>query len=65
MTREQAHKEMPYLAKLTDFLTQNEKMLRKLHKKYQKDTGEKMPFLGFVDFVYHNAQDLVIDPANN
>ena len=64
-TREKAYKQNPHIAAMTDFLTQHEAKLKTLHKKYQRETGEKMPFLGFVGYVFENAQDLVIEPANN
>jgi hypothetical protein len=64
MTRKQAYKKNPALAKMTDFLVTYENTLKKLHKKYQKETKEKIGFLSFVDFIYHNAQDLVLTKNN-
>jgi hypothetical protein len=65
MTREEAYRKEPELAAITDFMTQHEKKLKKLHKKYQKDTGNKIEFVDFVVYVYHNAQDLIINPEDN
>lgn len=58
--RQNAYKENPKLAIQTDWITQNESQLKVLHKKYIKDTGDTISFIAFADFIYNNAQDLII-----
>jgi uncharacterized membrane protein len=65
MTRKKAYKENPEIARMTDFLVQHESKLKRLHKQYKKDTGDKMEFFGFVAYIYNEAQDLVLIPENN
>jgi hypothetical protein len=59
MSRQAAYKENPKLAMETDWITANEEQLRKMHLKCQNDTGDKIPFIQFADYIYRNAQDLI------
>lgn len=63
--REQAYKESPEIAKLTDFAMMYNNKLRKLHKKYMEETGKKIDFIPFVIYMYKDGQDLVIEPELN
>ena len=65
MTRQQAHQQFPEIAQMTDFLTQHETKLKELYKDLVDTTGSDIQFLEFFDYVYHNAQDLVLNPKNN
>ena len=58
MTREQAYIENPEMAMLTDFLSQNEKKLKHLYKKFKKDTGNKVHFLSFVYTIYVDGTEI-------
>jgi len=59
MNRQEAYKKLPILACETDWLVAHDKQLKKLYKKFKKDTGDNMTFIAFSDFVYNNAQDLI------
>ena len=63
--RDKAYKENPYITMMTDFLIQHEIKLKKLYKIFKDETGSDIQFLGFVEWIYNNAQDLVFDPSNN
>ena len=65
MNRQQAHKQFPEIAQMTDFLTQHESKLKALHQKYVEESKNDIQFLEFFDYVYHNAHDLVLNPKNN
>jgi hypothetical protein len=58
MSKKQNHK----LATETDWIVANESKIKDLHSKYKKDTGDKtIPFIAFADYIYNNAQDLVVN----
>lgn len=63
--RKKAYQQNPEIAALTDFLTQHESKLKELHKQYEQDTKDKIHFYAFVDYIFNNAQDLVLNPENN
>lgn len=65
MTREEAFKENPALAKETDFITQHERKLKELHKQFMIDEGVDIPFIEFADYIYNHAQGLVFNPSEN
>ncbi len=60
-TRQKAYKENPEIAMMTDWLQGHESQLKKLHKKYLVDTGDKMEFIPFIVSIYENYPELVIN----
>lgn len=50
---------------IVDFLTQHEDKLHELHKQYMSDTGDNIEYMMFCISIYHDYQDLVLNPENN
>lgn len=51
---------------IVDFLTEHEFKLKQLHKQYIKESGDtKMSCMEFNLYIYHHAQDLVLNPSDN
>ena len=63
--RNNAHKENPRAAQVTDFLMQHDRKLKELYNKMKNETGEDVDYIDFVTYIYNKAQSLVFDPSMN
>ena len=64
-TRKKAYKSEPELAAMTDFYMAHERKIKSLHRKYKTDSENNISLLDFFNFIYHHAQDLIINPTLN
>lgn len=63
--REKMWREEPELAALTDFATNFDSKLRRIHEAFEEISDTEIKYELFVMNIYNNWSDIIINPSEN